>query len=117
MTFSQLTKEFGPKGQLVPLGSAVTSARGAAQLTDRPAVTGTQRFVAAYTGTPRAGAASAGVNVTVTSAHAPFQVSPPKPFAGLGKVLVGVLLTAVTLIVLTLLVQLERVRRVCRAGG
>src|SRR5262249_25988378 len=48
VTFSQLTKEFGPKGRLVPLGTAITSKSGVAQLTDRPAVTGTQRFVAAY---------------------------------------------------------------------
>ena len=116
VTFSQLTKEFGPKGELVPLGTAITGKSGAAQLTDRPAVTGTQRFVAAYSGSPRAGAASAGINVKVTTAYAPFQVSPPKPFAGIGRALVGVLLSAVMLILLTLIIQVERVRRVCRAG-
>jgi len=116
VTFSQLTKEFGPKGALVPLGTAVTGKGGAAQLTDRPAVTGTQRFVAAYSGGPRAGPASAGVNVKVTTAYPPFQASPPKPFAGIGKALVGVLLSAVMLILLTLIIQVERVRRVCRAG-
>ena len=116
VAFSQLTKEFGPKGALVPLGTAVTGKSGAAQLTDRPAVTGTQRFVAAYSGGPSAGAASAGTNVKVTTAYAPFQASPPKPFAGIGRVLVGVLLTAVMLILLTLIIQVERVRRACRAG-
>jgi hypothetical protein len=116
VTFSQLTKEFGPKGELVPLGTAVTGKSGAAQFTDRPAVTGTQRFVAAYSGGPLAGAASAGVNVKVTTAYSPFQVSPPKPFAGIGKALVGVLLSAVMLILLTLIIQVERVRRACRAG-
>jgi Ni/Fe-hydrogenase subunit HybB-like protein len=116
VSFSQLTKEFGPKGELVPLGTAVTSKAGIAQLTDHPAVTGTQRFVAAYSGGPSAAAASAGINVTVTTARSPFQPSPPKPFAGIGKVLVGVLLTAVTLILLTLIIQVERVRRACRAG-
>jgi molybdopterin-containing oxidoreductase family membrane subunit len=116
VSFSELTKEFAPKGALVPLGTAVTSKSGVAQLTDRPAVTGTQRFVAAYSGGPSARAASAGINVSVTTAHSPFQASPPKPFAGIGKGLVGVLLTAVMLILLTLIVQVERVRRACRAG-
>jgi len=116
VSFSQLTKEFGPKGELVPLGTAVTGKSGAAQLTDRPAVTGTQRFVAAYSGGPSAGASSAGINVMVTTAHSPFRVSSPKPFAGIGKALVSVLLTAVLLILLTLIIQVERVRRACRAG-
>jgi len=116
VSFSQLTKEFGPKGELVPLGTAITGKSGAAQLTDRPAVTGTQRFVAAYSGGPSAGAASAGINVNVTTAYPPFQASPPKPFASIGKALVGVLLAAVMLILLTLIVQVERVRRACRAG-
>jgi len=116
VSFSQLTKEFGPKGELVPLGTAITGKSGAAQLTDRPAVTGTQRFVAAYSGGPSAGAASAGINVNVTTAYPPFQASPPKPFASIGKALVGVLLSAVMLILLTLIVQVERVRRACRAG-
>jgi hypothetical protein len=116
VAFSELTKEFGPKGELVPLGTAVTSRSGIARLTDRPAVTGTQRFVAAYTGGPQAKAASAGINVKVTTAYSPFQPSPPKPFTGIGKVLVGVLLSAVTLILLTLIIQVERVRRACRAG-
>ncbi|MGE5292608.1 MAG: NrfD/PsrC family molybdoenzyme membrane anchor subunit [Micromonosporaceae bacterium] len=117
VAFSQLTTEFGPKGELVPLGSAATSPDGVAQLTSHPAVTGTQRFVATYTGGPQAAAASANVSVRVTGAHPAFQVSPPKPFAGIGKVLVTVLLAAVTLIVVTLLLQVERVRRVCRTGG
>ena len=51
------------------------------------------------------------------AAHSPFQASPPKPFAGIGKALVGVLLTAMALILLTLIAQVERVRRACRAGG
>ena len=116
VSFSQLTKEFGPKGELVPLGTAITGKSGAAQLTDRPAVTGTQRFVAAYSGGPPAGAASAGTNVKVTTAYPPFQTSPPKPFADIGKALVGVLLSAVILILLTLIIQVERVRRACRAA-
>ncbi len=116
VSFFELTTEFGPSGQLVPLGGAVTSGTGVARLTDQPAVTGPQRFVATYPGGPAAGQASASVGVSVTSAHSPYRPAPAKPFAGIGKALVGVLLTAVVLILITLAVQVERVRRVCRAG-
>src|SRR5262249_4324221 len=111
VSFSQLTKEFGPKGELVPLGTAVTGKSGAAQLTDRPAVTGTQRFVAAYSGGPPAGAASAGTNVKGTPAYPPFQTSPPKPLADIGKALVGVLLSAGILNLLTPILPVEPVPR------
>ena len=114
--FFELTKEFSPTGQLVPVGSAVTNQGGVARLTDRPAVTGMQRYVAAYPGGPKAGQASASVGVVVTTAHSPFQPNPPKPFASIGKTLVGVLLGALALILITLVTQLERVRRACRAG-
>ena len=114
--FFELTTEFGPDGQLVPLGSAVTSKTGVARLTYQPAVTGTQRFVASYPGGPAAGQASASVGVLVTSAHSPYSPAPGKPFAAIGKALDGVLLTVVVLILITLVVQVERVRRVCRAG-
>src|SRR5262249_60954760 len=116
VSFAQPTKELGPRGELVPLGTAITGKTGAAQLTDRPAVTGTQRFVAAYSGGPRAGPASARTNVKVTTAYPPFQASPPKPFAGIGKALVGVLLSAVMLILATLLHPVERLPPACRAG-
>ncbi len=116
ISFSELTKEFGPAGQLVPLGSAITDRNGVARFTDQPAVTGMQRYVAAYAGGPKAGPASASAGVMVTSAHSPYQPPPAKPFAGIGKVLVGVLLAALALILITLAVQFERVRRVCRAG-
>ncbi|MGE5288587.1 MAG: NrfD/PsrC family molybdoenzyme membrane anchor subunit [Micromonosporaceae bacterium] len=115
--FSELTKEFGPAGHLVPLGSAVTDRNGVARLTDQPAVTGLQRYVAAYSGGPKAGPASASAGVLVTTARSPYRPPPAKPFAGLGKTLVGVLLAGLALILLTLAVQVERVRRVCRAGG
>ena len=115
--FFGLTKEFGPSGQLVPLGSAVTNQSGMAQLTDQPAVTGTQRFVATYPGGPKAGRASASAAVAVTTAHSPYRPAPPKPFAGIGKALVGVLLAALALILITLAIQVERVRRACRTGG
>ncbi len=114
--FFELTKEFGPSGQLVPLGSAVTGQSGVARLTDQPAVTGTQRFVATYPGGPKAGRASASVGVVVTTAHSPYRPAPPKPFASIGKTLVGVLLATLALILITLAVQVERVRRACRAG-
>lgn len=114
--FFELTKEFGPSGQLVPLGSVLTGKDGVARLTDQPAVTGPQRFVATYPGGSQAGRASASVSVVVTTAHPPFQPNPPKPFASIGKALVGVLLGAVALILITLVAQFERVRRACRAG-
>ena len=114
--FFELTKEFGPSGQFVPLGSAVTDQGGVARLTDQPAVTGTQRYVVTYPGGPKAGQASASAGVVVTTAHSPFQPNPPKPFASIGKTLVGVLLAALALILVTLVTQLERVRRACRAG-
>jgi hypothetical protein len=114
--FFELTTEFGPSGQLVPLGSAVTSKTGVARLTYQPAVTGAQRFVASYPGGPAAGQASASVGVLVTSAHSPYSPAPGKPFAAIGRALDGVLVTAVLLILITLAVQVERVRRVCRAG-
>ena len=116
VSFFEKTTEFGPSGQLVPLGSAVTSKTGVARLTYQPAVTGAQRFVASYPGGPAAGQASASVGVLVTSAHSPYSPAPGKPFAAIGRALDGVLLTAVLLILITLAVQVERVRRVCRAG-
>jgi molybdopterin-containing oxidoreductase family membrane subunit len=116
VSFFELTTEFGPSGQLVPLGSAITSKAGLARLTYQPAVTGAHRFVASYPGGPAAGQASASVGVLVTSAHSPYSPAPGKPFAAIGRALDGVLVTAVLLILITLAVQVERVRRVCRAG-
>jgi len=87
-----------------------------ARLTYQPAVTGTQQFAASYPGGPAAGQASASVGVLVTSAHSPYSPSPGKPFAAIGRALDGVLVAAVLLILITLAVQVERVRRVCRAG-
>jgi hypothetical protein len=115
--FFELTKEFGPAGQLVPLGSAATDRSGVARLTDHPAVTGLQRFVVTYPGGPQAGRASASAGVMVTTAHSPYRPLPARPLASAGKGLVGVLLVTLALILLTLAIQVERVRRVCRAGG
>ena len=117
VSFFQLTTEFGPKVQLVPLRSARTDRSGVARLTDQPAVTGMQRFGATYPGGPNAGQAAASAGVLVTTAHSPYQPPPAKPFASFGKALVGVLLAILALILLTLAIQVERVRRVCRAGG
>lgn len=61
--------------------------------------------------------ASATVAVHVTTARSPYQPSRGTAFAGIGKALAGVLLTAVALILLTALAQVERVRQASRAGG
>lgn len=115
--FFEYTTEFGPKGQLVPLGQATTGASGTARLTYQPPLTGVQRFVAEYAGARKGSRLSATTDVTVTTAHAVYQPAAPKPFATLGKGLVGVLLTGVTLILLTLLTQIARVRRACKTGA
>jgi molybdopterin-containing oxidoreductase family membrane subunit len=114
--FFEFTTEFNPKGQLIALGSAITDANGAARLTDQPTVTGTKRFVVSYAANPKAEPVSAHVDVVVTTAHPQYQPAPAKPFADIGKTLVGVLLATVALVLLTLAVQVERVRRACRAG-
>jgi Ni/Fe-hydrogenase subunit HybB-like protein len=112
--FFQLTTEFGPHGQLVPLGTATTSKTGTATLAYQPTVTGAQKYVAKYPATSTAGAATANTTVNVTSARSPYRPAPPKPLAGLGKITVGVLLTIVVLIWLTLTIQIIRIRRACR---
>lgn len=114
--FFQLTTEFGPQGQLVPIGTATTSKTGTAELAYRPTVTGPQKFAAKYSGSSTAGAAAARTTVSVTSAQSAYRPAPPKPLAGLGKITVGVLLMIVVLIWLTLAVQIIRVRRACLAG-
>lgn len=115
--FFELTTEFGPKGQLIPLGSAITDRNGAAQLTAQPTVTGVSRFVATYIAAPKAAPASASVDVFVTTARSKYRPAPTRPFAGIGNALVGVLLATAALVLLTLAVQVERVRRACRASG
>ncbi|HCU92450.1 MAG TPA: hypothetical protein DHU96_06775, partial [Actinobacteria bacterium] len=115
--FLQFTTEFGPQGQLVPLGSATTNTGGAARLTYHPTVTGAQRFAARYTGGPTAGPATANTTITVTTAHSAYQPAPQKPLASVGKATVAVLLTIVALVWVTLALQVTRVRRACRASG
>src|SRR6266702_560019 len=114
--FFQLTTEFGPHGQLVPIGTATTSKTGTAELAYRPTVTGPQKFAAKYAGSSTAGAATARTTVSVTSAQPAYRPAPPKPLAGLGKITVGVLLMIVVLLWLTLAVQIIRVRRACRVS-
>src|SRR6266568_1730796 len=114
--FFQLTTEFGPHGQLVPIGTATTSKTGTAELAYRPTVTGPQKFAAKYAGSSAAGAATARTTVSVTSAQPAYRPAPPKPLAGLGKITVGVLLMIVVLLWLTLAVQIIRVRRACRVS-
>jgi Ni/Fe-hydrogenase subunit HybB-like protein len=115
--FFLVTTEFGPQGELVPLGTAKTSKTGTAELAYRPTVTGPRKFVAKYGGSSTAGAASAKTTVTITTAHSAYRPAPQKPLAGLGKITVGVLLTTVVLIWLTLAIQIIRVRRACQASG
>ncbi len=114
--FFRLTTEFGPKGQLVPVGSASTGHDGIAHVTDQPTTTGLDHFLAKYTTGPDAAPISGAVDVQVTTAHPVFQPGTAKPFSGIGKALVVVLLATVMLILLTLMVQVERVRRACRSG-
>ncbi len=114
--FFRRTTEFGPTGQLVPLGEAATDRTGTATLTDHPAVAGPQTFVAKVAGTPSVGAASARADVRVVHATSKYQPAAAKPLADLGRGLVAVLLATVAAVLLTLLVQVERVRRACRAG-
>jgi Ni/Fe-hydrogenase subunit HybB-like protein len=115
--FFQLTTEFGPQGQLVPIGTATTGKTGTAKLAYRPTVAGPQKFVAKYAGSASAGAATAKTTVNITSAQSAYRPAAPKPLAGLGKITVGVLLMIVALIWLTLAAQVVRVRRACRAGA
>lgn len=115
--FLRFTTEFGPQGQLVPLGTAATGRNGTAQLACHPTTTGAQKYVAKYTGGPTAGPATAHTTITITSAHSAYRPAPPKPLAGAGKATVAVLLLIVAVIWLTLAAQIVRVRRACRTGG
>ncbi len=117
VAFYERTTEFGPSGQLILAGRSTTDPTGTATFTDRPAQAGSQQFAAGYAGGPAAAKATAIITVAVAVGHPTYVPTPPKPFAGAGRVLVVVLMVAVLLILATLLIQLERVRRVCRAGA
>jgi len=121
VAFLLSTTEFGTPARLVPLGSATTNTTGIARLTlggdvghlYRPTTNGPQKFVATYAA---AGAkpVTASTTITVTVARSAYHPAPPKPLAGVGKILVGALFTIVAAIWLTLIAQIWRVRRVCR---
>jgi len=120
VTFHFPSGVLGP-GRLYPVGSVTTDTAGIARLTlggdsghlYRPTATGPQEFVATYAAGAKPVTSRTTVNVTVaTSAYEP---SPPKPLAGVGRVLVVVLFTIVAAVWLTLISQIVRVRRVSRA--
>jgi hypothetical protein len=114
--FFEVTTEFGPAGQLVPITSATTDAAGSASVFYRPATAGARDLVAQYVDS--AGAKVTGkAAVIVKTGYSTYRSAPPKPFAGIGKGLVGTALVAVVLILATLLIQVARVARVCRRGG
>ena len=119
VTFHFPSGVLGP-GRLYPVGSVTTDTAGIARLTlggdsghlYRPTATGPQEFVATYAAGAKPVTSRTTVNVTVaTSAYEP---SPPKPLAGVGRVLVVVLFTIVAAVWLTLIAQIVRVRRVSR---
>jgi len=122
VAFSFSTREFGTPARPVPLGSATTDKTGVAVLTlggdadhlYRPTATGPQQFIATYTATPEAKPVTAATTVNVTVARSAYHPAPPKPLAGVGKVMVIVLFAIVAAIWLTLITQIWRVRRVCR---
>ena len=113
VTFLLSTTQFGTPARLVPLGSGTTNTTGSARLKYRPTVTGPQEFVATYSA---AGAkpVTSSTTINVTVARSAYHPAPPKPLAGVGKALVGVLFAIVAAIWLTLAAQVVRVRRVCR---
>jgi hypothetical protein len=111
VAFGYGTTQFGPKERLVKLGSVKTGPDGVAKLTYKPAVTGNQRFVASYAATPDATPVTADTKIVVTDARSAYTPAPPKPLAGVGKVLVVSLFAIVAAIWLTLVAQVVRVRR------
>jgi Ni/Fe-hydrogenase subunit HybB-like protein len=114
--FGYLTKQFGPKGQLVPVGSVPTDKTGVAKLTYKPTVTGEQKFVASYKTTPDAEPVTANTSINVTQAQSAYTPAPEKALAGVGRVMALALFGIVALIWLTLFTQVWRVRRACRVG-
>jgi molybdopterin-containing oxidoreductase family membrane subunit len=115
------TTEFGKAGRLVPLGSVSTDKTGVARLTlggdadhlYRPTANGPQMFVASYAAAG-AQAVTSSTTVNVTAARSAYTPAPAKPLASVGNVLVIALFAIVASIWLTLIVQVWRVRRVCR---
>ncbi|HEY8651671.1 MAG TPA: NrfD/PsrC family molybdoenzyme membrane anchor subunit [Dermatophilaceae bacterium] len=116
------TTEFGTPARLVPLGSITTDKTGIARLTlggdadhlYRPTANGPQEFVATYAPTPEANPVTSSTTVNVTVARSAYHPAHPKALAGVGNVLIVALFAIVAAIWLTLIVQIWRVRRVCR---
>lgn len=113
--FRQASDVFGAKAPYVPIGTAVTDGKGVASITYKSTVAGQQRFAAAYAGDARAGAATAATVVTVRTAYPAYAAAPPKGLEHVGSVTVDVLLAVVAAVWLTLVAQVVRVRRACRA--
>lgn len=114
VAFHLTTTVFGSQGRLVPLASVTTDHIGVARLVYRPRVTGPQEFVATYSPATGAETARSSTTLTVTVASSGYRPAPPRPLAGVGRVLIAVLFTLVALVWITLLAQVVRVRRACR---
>jgi hypothetical protein len=108
VAFFVVTTQFG-QDQNVPIGSAKIEADGTASIIYTPTWSGEQQFVARLTGSPAANAPTATAHYRVTAdALGPLYAAanPPRPFAFLGHLFIGALLTIVVLVWLTLIVTL-----------
>lgn len=114
VAFLLTTTVFGPQGRLVPLATVTTNDDGVARFVYRPRVTGAQEFVAAYSPATGATPVQARTTLTVTVARSAYEPGPPRPLAGAGRVLVGVLFALVAIVWVTLVAQVVRVGRACR---
>jgi len=116
--FLLATTVFGSRP--VEIGTASTNTSGVARLTlgrhssgYHPASTGPQEFVATYTASGAAPIESS-TNIVVTGGRSAYTPAPAKPLDGAGGVLVKALFLLVGTVWTLLIVQLVRVRRVCR---
>jgi molybdopterin-containing oxidoreductase family membrane subunit len=114
VTFGLITTVFGAQGRLVTLASVPTDNIGVARFVYRPTVTGPQEFVATYSPASGAQQVRSSTTLTVTVARSAYHPAPPRPLAGLGRDLIGVLFTLVALVWITLVAQVVRIRRACR---
>lgn len=112
VAFFVVTTEFGPAGELVPLGSASTGSGGAAELAFTPTWTGREQFVARYAGSAQVGAAQASTLADVGTAHAAQQAPTPEPLDGAGQATVIGIGIAVVAVWLLLAAQVLRVWRI-----
>jgi len=118
------TTQFGTPARPVPLGTVTTDGGGVAKLIlggdanhlYLPTTVGPQEFGASYTPTTAdAKPITSTTTVNITVARSAYTPAPPKPLTGLGNGLVVALFAIVAAIWLTLMAQIWRVRRVCRA--